>query len=96
MTLPEWTHTRPSTTIVGTFRPEVVSGPGYRKKGGPSRQNAPGGVLTTPNERAVLQGFPDGFELHGSKGKIALQLGNAVPPPVAQAVLEHLWNGGSE
>ena len=92
MSLPAWAHERPSTTIVGSFRPEVISGPGYRTKGGPSRQNAPGSVLTTVPQRAVLQGYPADFAFAGSKSKVDLQLGNAVPPPLALAVLQAVWH----
>lgn len=89
--LPAWTHTRPSTTVVGSFRPEVIAGPGYRKAGDGPRQNAAGSVITTVAQRAVLQSFPADFEFSGAKGKVDLQLGNAVPPAVAVAVLSHLW-----
>ncbi|MBI2755141.1 MAG: DNA cytosine methyltransferase [Chloroflexi bacterium] len=33
-----------------------------------------------------LQGFPDAYELAGSRRSIQLQVGNSVPPPLAQAV----------
>ena len=92
MNLPEWCHNRPATTVVGSFRPEVISGPGYRTKGGPSRQNAPGSVETTPAQRAALQGYPAGFEFAGSKSKVSLMLGNCVPPPLAVAVLRAVWD----
>lgn len=170
--LPEWTTRRPATTVVGSFRPDVIAAPGYRKAGGPSRQNAPDSVTVTideaaalqsypvgwgftvrpaptvtwhglatrhptgqqriflnaieegnfifrppydedsarkassgslstqiigdavnmtPEEALVLQSYPRGFEFKGSRGKQFLQVGNAVPPLVAQAVLEELW-----
>lgn len=95
MTLPDWCHRRPATTVVGSFSPETISGPGYRTVGGPSRQNADGSVKTTVDERKVLMGYPTDFELHGAKGSISLQLGNAVPPPLAQAILVELWGGES-
>jgi DNA (cytosine-5)-methyltransferase 1 len=90
--LPDWAHRRPSTTVVGSFRPDVIAGPGFRRAGGFSRQDAPGSVLTTVAQRAHLQSYPVGFNFRGAKGKIALQLGNAVPPAVAHAVLRHLWS----
>lgn len=91
MTLPGWTHNRPSTTVVGTFRPEVIAGPGYRKAGDGPRQNAEGSVVTSVAERLVLQGYPPQFALEGSKSAVALQLGNAVCPPVARAALLAVW-----
>lgn len=51
-------------------------------------QNAPGPIVVTEMEASVLQGYPQGFPFQGSKAKRHLQIGNAVPPPVAKAVLE--------
>ena len=42
----------------------------------------------TPREMARLQGFPDDFVFHGSISSWVLQIGNAVPPPLAKAVAE--------
>lgn len=39
-------------------------------------------------EAARLQSFPDDFLWHGSKSRVAVQIGNAVPPALAQAVAE--------
>ena len=47
----------------------------------------------TPREMLRLQGFPEGFELPGSYQQIRKQTGNAVPVPVAQAVLESAVDG---
>jgi DNA (cytosine-5)-methyltransferase 1 len=40
----------------------------------------------TPREAARIQGFPDAFEFKGTRGDVRLQIGNAVPPPLAEAV----------
>ena len=40
----------------------------------------------TPREAALLQGFPPGVIFHGSLTSIQRQIGNAVPPPLAEAV----------
>ena len=37
-------------------------------------------------EAARLQSFPDSFKWHGTKIRIAIQIGNAVPPLLAQAI----------
>ena len=37
-------------------------------------------------EAARLQGFPDDFVFSGSRVDVAHQVGNAVPPPLAQAM----------
>lgn len=41
-------------------------------------------------EGARLQGFPDHYQFQGGKGSKNLQIGNAVPPPLAQALGEHI------
>ena len=40
----------------------------------------------TPREAARLQGFPDSYVFCGTRADIRSQIGNAVPPPLAQAV----------
>lgn len=40
----------------------------------------------TPREAALLQGFPPGVMFYGSLESIRRQIGNAVPPPLAEAV----------
>lgn len=82
-----WAFSRPSTTIVGSFRPEIIAAPGWRKAGDGPRQNAPGSVRVTPEEAATLQSFPPDHPWQGSKSKIFQQIGNAVPPLLARAVL---------
>ena len=47
----------------------------------------------TPREMLRLQGFPERFDLPGSYQQIRKQTGNAVPVPVAQAVLERAIDG---
>lgn len=83
--LPEWAHRRPSTTIVGSFKPEIVAAPGYRTT--VSRQNAEGSVRVTVQEAGVLQSFPADYQWQGARGKQFLQAGNAVPPLLARPVI---------
>lgn len=40
----------------------------------------------TPREAARLQGFDDSFSFFGTRGDVRSQIGNAVPPPLAEAV----------
>ena len=47
----------------------------------------------TPREMLRLQGFPESFELPGSYQQVRKQTGNAVPVPMARAVLENVVNG---
>ena len=44
----------------------------------------------THAEAALIQGFPENFSWCGSKTSIARQIGNAVPPPLAEAIASHL------
>ena len=44
----------------------------------------------TPRELARLQSFPDDFHFCGSKSDMVKQIGNAVPPLMAQAIAEKL------
>lgn len=81
-----WTFQRPSTTLVSSFRPDVVAGPGYRQSGDGPRQDAPGSISISISEAARLQAFPNGYPWQGSRTSIFRQIGNAVPPPVAAAV----------
>lgn len=81
-----WTWERPSTTLVSSFRPDVVAGPGYRQAGDGPRQDAPGSISISISEAARLQAFPNGHPWQGSRTSIFRQVGNAVPPPVAAAV----------
>lgn len=88
--LPEWCFRRPSTTIVGSFKPEVVAAPGYRTT--VSRQNAPDSVRVTVQEAGILQSFPADYPWQGSKTKQYLQVGNAIPPFMAEAILREACN----
>ncbi|MDA9615031.1 DNA cytosine methyltransferase [Pseudomonadota bacterium] len=44
----------------------------------------------TAREAARLQSFADNFIFHGSKSSIGIQIGNAVPPLLAQAIAQNL------
>lgn len=74
-----WPMNRASTTVVGSFRPEVQAAPGYRRAGDGPRQNTPGSVVTTLEERLVLQDMPRDWVVCGSQAKRDLQVGNSVP-----------------
>lgn len=85
--LPEWSATRPATTVCGT---RIVSGPGTSVfvKGGVSRQDRPGAYDASPTERALLQSYPPDFTWAKREAE---QIGNAVPPLIAQKVLEGFY-----
>jgi DNA (cytosine-5)-methyltransferase 1 len=85
-----WAYERPSPTIVGSFAPDVVAAPGYRKAGDGPRQTQPGSIRVTAQEAAILQSFRPDYPWHGSKSSQFTQIGNAVPPLLARAVLAEL------
>lgn len=85
-----WVDERPSPTIVGSFRPEIVAAPGWRKAGDGPRQSQSGSVAVTVTEAAVLQSFPRDFIWCGGKSKQYEQVGNAWPPLFAIAVIAAL------
>lgn len=82
-----WPLRRPSTTVVGSFRPEVQAAPGYRRAGDGPRQNTPGSVVTTLEERLVLQGLPRDWKVCGNEAQRALQVGNSCPHQMTMLLL---------
>lgn len=83
-----WVHDHPATTVVGSFRPDVIAASGYRTE--QSRQDAEGSVRVTVQEASVLQSFPHDYPWRGSKTSRYRQVGNAVPPLLSAAVLRTL------
>jgi DNA (cytosine-5)-methyltransferase 1 len=81
-----WVHERPATTVAGDPR---IPQPGHKKDAefpdAPRRMEE--SVRVELHEAAVLQGFPADYPFHGSKTKQFEQVGNALPPGFAAAVL---------
>jgi len=50
----------------------------------------------TPREQLRLQGFPERFDIIGSDGAIRKQTGNAVPVPMALAVIREVLDAASK
>ena len=44
----------------------------------------------THYEAALIQGFPNDFQWHGSKTSIGRQIGNAVPVPLGEVIASHI------
>jgi DNA (cytosine-5)-methyltransferase 1 len=82
-----WSEVRPSPTIVGSFAPDVVAAPGYRKPGDGPRQNQPGSIRVTVEQAGILQSFRPDYPWQGVKSRQFEQVGNAVPPLLAAAVV---------
>lgn len=82
---PLWPLDRPATTIAGRG---LVGDPGAnanRFNGATKSRND--GVQVTVAEAGVLQSFPADYPWQGTKTKQFQQVGNAVPPLLARAVL---------
>lgn len=84
---PEWPFKHPAPTVSGTFEPDVLAPPTMRLKGDPPRQKTPGAVRVTHAQAAHLQSFPKEHRWRGSTASRWQQVGNAVPPLLAEAVL---------
>lgn len=78
-----WVHTRPATTVAGDPR---IAPPGHRDRAGGERQHEQS-IRITVQEAAVLQSFPADYPWHGTKTAQFLQVGNAVPPRLAAAIV---------
>ena len=104
-TPPGWGFTaRPSVTLGNAVFRGMVGGTGAKKvimsefeegRFVPSPHGTGVGhaeiTRITVDEAAALQSFPPGWKFAGGKGKVGLQIGNAVPPLQARVNLEHLW-----
>ena len=80
----QWTLTRPATTIAGDPR---CFQPGGHHEPGQQSENA---IRLTLPEGLTLQGFPPDWPVQGTKTAQWLQVGNAIPPPLAKAILAQL------
>ena len=101
-TYPAWVDNRPAPTIVGTRRSEggmligrQLDDNSRRDKGG--RQTSVGltpgmlpGVRVSGEQAATLQSYEPPFVWCGTKTKQFLQIGNAVPPLLAEHILAAL------
>jgi DNA (cytosine-5)-methyltransferase 1 len=95
-----WIHDRPSTTIAGDIR--AFSPGGHRANDGRNNEAMVGrsenAIRLSPSEAGILQGFPADYPWRGSQTSKFQQIGNAVPPPLAEAVLRALvpsWDRNS-
>lgn len=79
----QWTVDRPATTVAGDPR---IAAPGHRDRAGGELQHAES-LRVSVAEAAVLQSFRPDYPWQGNKTSQFLQIGNAVPPVLAAAVI---------
>lgn len=82
-----WCLTRPATTIVRSFCPDVVAAPAYRRFGDGPRQNAPGSIRVSAEQMCVLQDVRPDYPFAGSHTKRLSLIGAFLPTRWAAAVL---------
>lgn len=85
-----WVTQRPATTVAGDSR---IQPPGHKHNRFDPPGRFPGragnqAVRVTVAQAAMLQGFRPGYPWRGTKTQQLTQVGNAVCPPVARAVLD--------
>lgn len=83
----DWVVSRPATTVCADAR---IAPPGHRDREGGERQFGEQTVRVTVQEAAVLQSFPAGYPWQGNKSEQYRQVGDAVPPLLAAAILRPL------
>ena len=79
-----WPISRPSTSVQSTDR---IGRPGHEDFKGGESQFDKDAVRITQEEAAILQGFRPDYPFQGSKTSRFRQIGNAVPPTWASAII---------
>lgn len=80
----EWPWDRPATTIRGDER---LGAAGHHDPKIPNSQHGPNAIILSERAAAILQGFPEDWVFSGDTKKARWsQLGQAMPPPLAEAV----------
>lgn len=77
------------------FRPGHSAEPSRVAKSGLGSEYPPDAVNYTMRDALILQSYPEDFQVTGRKADQQLQIGNAVPPKLARAVITHLQKGDS-
>lgn len=89
----DWPMGRPATTVMGDPR---IFAPGRHKGNDPKyggNDRSEGAIRVQTWEAGVLQGFPPDYPWQGSRTSQFGQIGNAVCPPLAAAIIRQLVRG---
>jgi DNA (cytosine-5)-methyltransferase 1 len=85
---PDWPTKRPATTIAGR---DLVPDPGPNaNRFNTSTKSRNDGVRVGVSDAGVLQGFRPDYPWQGSKTSRHRQIGDAIPPPMALAILREV------
>jgi DNA (cytosine-5)-methyltransferase 1 len=85
-----WPTQRPSTTIAGRA---LIPHPGTNKnRYNNATKTRNDGFKILPQDALILQTFPENYPIHGNKTSQFRQIGNAIPPQLAQHLIQHLTN----
>jgi site-specific DNA-cytosine methylase len=80
----QWPWDRPATTIQGDER---LSAAGHHDPKVSNSQHGPNAIILSERAAAILQGFPESWTFAGATKRARWsQLGQAMPPPLAEAV----------
>jgi DNA (cytosine-5)-methyltransferase 1 len=88
-----WVSERPATTVQSTDR---IGRPGHKcmtldcHPGRGTNAQFDGSIRVSLEEAAALQTFPPGYPFQGTKTSKFRQIGNAIPPVLAHAILAEL------
>ena len=85
---PAWPAKRPAQTIAGRGLAPHPGANANRFNGSTKSRND--GIKITAQEAGMLQSFPADYPWQGNQGDVFTQIGNAVPPLMAKAILEPL------
>ena len=86
-----WVSSRPSTTVCGEA---PIGRPGHKDRDQGEAQFAEDSVRVTVAEAGMLQSFPADYPWHGTKTEQYRQVGDAIPPLLAAAILRPLLATG--
>jgi DNA (cytosine-5)-methyltransferase 1 len=91
---PDWAENRPATTVQGDAR---IAGPGHKdgRPGSGYPRQMQNSIRVSVADAGTLQTFPADYPWQGTKTKQYMQVGNAVPPLLAKALLAEVMSASA-